>query len=138
MSRKLTVPQVVGDSVVFAFTWPLSIDAFLVVSATGQAQWLLLADEHDDFELSVGTESWPISQAPPEAFAALSQLEDRFGRHLHGRAPRNPAISKLTYGQPPAGYHSKVAPQRLLPGEYTVLVLAEQGGGVNRFLVPPT
>jgi hypothetical protein len=125
-----------GNHVLFTFAWPLSIDALLVVATSGELHWVLLASEHGDFNVSLGPSVWPIDQAPPEVVLNLSRTPYRYARDLRGTPPKRPALSRLTYGESPAGYYSRVPAKSLVPADYAVIVQAEQGGGSSNFSVP--
>jgi hypothetical protein len=130
----------VGESVVFSFPRPVSIEVLLVSNAAEDVLWEFIADEFQPSPFIGGDsggsfQSWPIDKAPPQLLAMLAQVESRLDRELEERGPRKPPIAEITYGQLPPGYLEKHPPSELKPGEYSVLVFSEQGQGGSRFTI---
>jgi hypothetical protein len=63
------------------------------------------------------------------------QVQERLSRELEENGPRHSPVVSVTYGVLPAGYRERTPAQRLIPGEYNVVVFPEQGHGSCRFTV---
>src|SRR5262245_26938555 len=122
-SDSIATAKVVESQVVFTFAWPLSIDALVVVAASGDLQWVLLPSEHAEFNVNLGSTIWPIEEAPPEVVLKLATTPCRFARDLRGAPPNKAARSTLTYGDTPNGYYSKIQAKLLASGDYALIVL---------------
>ena len=137
MFREVEVSVSVGHAIVFHFAPSLSIETLLISNAAEETLWEFVAAEFQEVPATGGSfQSWPVDQAPPELLAMLARVQDRLEHELKENGPRKPPLSEITYGNLPAGYREKQPPLSLKPGEYNVLVFAEQGQGSSRFIVP--
>jgi len=135
--REVKVSVAVGEEIVFQFDPPLSIETLLVANAAEEELWNIFAGEYEEVPVTGGSfQTWPIDQAPPEILAMLAQVQQRLERDLEEHGPRRSPVDSLTYGRLPSGYSERSPARRLEPGEYNVLVFAEQGHGACRFIVP--
>ncbi len=115
----------------------MSIETLLVSNAAQEILWEFIAAEFQEVASSGGSfQSWPIDQAPPEILAMLAKVHNRLEDELTEHGPRKPPLPEIIYGSLPTGYREKHAAVPLEPGEYNVLVFAEQGQGASRFAVP--
>ena len=136
MFREVNISVATSGEIVFHFEWPLSIEMLLVTNAAEETLWDIIAGEYEEVPVTGGSlQSWPVDQAPPEIVAMLAQLQERHDRELDENGPRHPPVASVTYGVLPAGYRERTPAQRLIPGEYNVVVFAEQGQGACRFTV---
>jgi hypothetical protein len=141
--RKVDILVSVGSQIVFRFPLALSIRMLLVANAAKEVLWEFITDEAQEVPVS-GIRSgssfqyWRVDEAPPEILAMASRVQERLDRELEERGPRKPPLDQVTYGQLPSGYREKTLPKPLKPGEYNVLIFAEQGHGTSRFIVPVT
>lgn len=136
MFRELPVQVELTDPPVFRFDTPLSVELLVVANAAEEVLWEFIADEFKPVPVTDGSfQSWPIDQAPPEMVAMLARLQERSDRELKDHGPRKSPISKIIYGALPSGYREKSPPRPLKPGEYNVLIFAEQGRASSRFTI---
>ena len=136
MFREIPISVSVGENVAFRFGRPLSVELLVVANAAEEILWEFIAEEFQPSIVTDGSfQSWPIDEAPPEVLAMLATVEERLDRELEERGPRKPPLTEIRYGVLPFGYREKSPPLPLKPGEYNVLVFAEQGQGASRFTV---
>ena len=136
MFREVKVSVAVGEAITFQFDPPLSIETLLVANAAEEELWDIIAEEYEEVEVTGGSfQAWPVDQAPPEVVAMLAQVQERLERELKEQGPRRLPIGSVTYGRLPPGFRERRPARSLEPGEYNVLVFAEQGHGACRFIV---
>ena len=136
MFREIEMSVAVGDQVIFRFAEPMSLISLVVSSADHDTVWQLFGGEFEPVETQGGSfRSWKIEEAPPEILAMFEEVKQRAEREFQERGPSKPGLREVTYGTTPEGYRAEVAAQALLPGEYSVIVFAEQGQAAASFLV---
>ena len=136
MFREVNISVSTSGEIVFHFERPLSIEVLLVANAAEETLWDIIAGEYDEVPVTGGSfQSWPVDQAPPEIVAMLAQVQERHDRELEENGPRHSPVASVTYGTLPAGYRERTPAQRLVSGEYNVVVFAEQGHGACSFTV---
>ncbi len=134
--RSVPISVSVGEQIIFRFETPLSLMEFVVAGRDEDIVWEFMASEFQPTPIESGSfRSWPINEAPPEMVAMLSQIQEREDHRLQTEGPRKPPLSEVVYGNIPAGYREETPAKALRPGEYNVLVFAEQGQGSARFTI---
>lgn len=139
MFRRIEIAaDVVGNSVVFRFPKPVSILVVAISDHTGEFIWQLEAEEFQPLpEGSVVSEGklWRVDDAPAEVIEAARMVEQRAELELRQFGPKKPLIAELVYGNTPSGYRSDTPAPKLAPGQYAVIVFAEQGNGNTTFTI---
>jgi hypothetical protein len=136
MFREVNISVSTSGEIVFHFERPLSIEMLLVANAAEETLWDIIAGEYEEVPVTDGLfQSWPLDQAPPEIVAMFAQVQERLSHELEENGPRHSPVASVTYGALPPGYRERTPAQRLIPGEYNVLIFAEQGQGACRFTV---
>ncbi|MBV9497233.1 MAG: hypothetical protein JOZ54_23560 [Acidobacteria bacterium] len=130
--------QVENGKVTFSFGEPVSILTVDVTDPSERMMWQVIADDFQEVEVGSGIEvglaqSWSIDEAPPALLALLQQVEESAQRELEEHGPSQPLNTVVEYGVVPPGYREKAPAAPLTPGEYAVLVFAEQGSASARF-----
>jgi len=127
---------VLAPEIVFRFGSALSITLLVVSNAADETLWEFIAEEFRPVPVEGGTfRSWPINDAPPGMLALLAELQERADRELEEHGPHKSPLREVTYGMLPVGYREKTPASVLVPGEYAVLIFAEQGNASARFSV---
>ena len=132
------IPEVTPSGVIFRFPIAVSL-LVLAVSTADDMVWSFEAQEFEPLPESAtvsNAQLWPVDEAPPEIVKALRQMEKRAEQELAEFGPTKPLISSVAYGEIPTGYKSDSSAPRLPPGDYSVMVFAEQGQGAAAFTVP--
>jgi hypothetical protein len=135
--HEIEVFELSREKLVFRFPVPLSLELLVVSNEEETVFWEIIAETYEPVEvLESSFHSWPSGEAPEGFGQILPEVEGLNRERLASGPSQLPLLAEVIFGSLPPGYREETQAKALLPGEYCVLVMSEEGQAAARFQVP--